>query len=75
MVGMVDTMVPRLLREWRNLSACLILIPTTRSYFLSQNAAIAAGTISAITLNLKVLGIGDGLTVRHSPSLKFKLYS
>lgn len=32
-------------------------------YFLSQNAAIAAGKITGITLNLKVLGVGDGLTV------------
>jgi hypothetical protein len=32
-------------------------------YFLSQNAAIAAGTVTGIPLNLKVLGVGDGLTV------------
>ncbi|KAJ7089473.1 serine carboxypeptidase [Mycena epipterygia] len=36
--------------------------PAFAVYFLSQNAAIAAGTISGITLNLKTLGIGDGLT-------------
>ncbi|KAF8227953.1 alpha/beta-hydrolase [Tricholoma matsutake] len=36
--------------------------PTFAAYFLSQNAGIAAGTVSGITLNLKVLGIGDGLT-------------
>ncbi|KAF8960015.1 serine carboxypeptidase [Flammula alnicola] len=36
--------------------------PTFAAYFLSQNAAIANGTVSGITLNLKVLGIGDGLT-------------
>ncbi|KAK0477322.1 serine carboxypeptidase [Armillaria novae-zelandiae] len=36
--------------------------PTFAAYFLSQNAAIAAGTISGLTLNLKVLGVGDGLT-------------
>lgn len=45
------------------------------SYFLSQNAGIAAGTVSGITLNLKVLGIGDGLTVRHSLLLLSKLFS
>jgi len=33
------------------------------SYFIDQNAAIAAGTISGIPINLKVLGIGNGLTV------------
>jgi hypothetical protein len=32
-------------------------------FFLSQNAAIAAGTVSGLKLNLKVLGVGDGLTV------------
>lgn len=32
------------------------------SYFLQQNAAIAKGSISGISLNLQVLGVGDGLT-------------
>lgn len=36
--------------------------PAFAAHFLSQNAAIAAGRTSGITLNLKVLGIGDGLT-------------
>ncbi|KIJ99955.1 hypothetical protein K443DRAFT_101288 [Laccaria amethystina LaAM-08-1] len=36
--------------------------PTFAAHFLSQNAAIAAGRAYGITLNLKVLGIGDGLT-------------
>ncbi|KAK7045221.1 carboxypeptidase, partial [Favolaschia claudopus] len=36
--------------------------PTFAAYFLSQNAAIAAGTVSGLTLNLKTLGVGDGLT-------------
>ncbi|KAF5343788.1 hypothetical protein D9757_007134 [Collybiopsis confluens] len=36
--------------------------PTFAAYFLAQNAAIAAGSISGITLNLKTLGVGDGLT-------------
>ena len=38
--------------------------PTFASYFLDQNDAIAAGSVDGITLNLKVLGVGDGLTVR-----------
>ena len=38
--------------------------PTFATYFLSQNAAIDAGTASGVKLNLKVLAIGDGLTVR-----------
>ncbi|KAG7088981.1 hypothetical protein E1B28_012927 [Marasmius oreades] len=36
--------------------------PTFAAYFLSQNAAIASGKISGIPLNLKALGVGDGLT-------------
>ncbi|KAK7050507.1 carboxypeptidase [Favolaschia claudopus] len=36
--------------------------PTFAAYFLSQNAAIAAGTLSGVPLNLKTLGIGDGMT-------------
>ncbi|KAJ6609023.1 serine carboxypeptidase [Mycena sp. CBHHK59/15] len=36
--------------------------PTFAAYFLSQNAAIAAGTATGVNLNLKVLGIGNGLT-------------
>ncbi|KAG7444067.1 alpha/beta-hydrolase [Guyanagaster necrorhizus] len=36
--------------------------PTFAAYFLSQNEAIASRTISGLTLNLKVLGVGDGLT-------------
>ncbi|CAL1708590.1 unnamed protein product [Somion occarium] len=36
--------------------------PTFAAYFLQQNAAIANGTISGIPINLKVLGVGDGLT-------------
>jgi carboxypeptidase C (cathepsin A) len=37
--------------------------PVFAAHFLSQNAAIAAGTITGIHLNLHVLGIGNGLTV------------
>ncbi|KAF8513531.1 serine carboxypeptidase [Gautieria morchelliformis] len=36
--------------------------PTFAAYFLQQNAAISAGTISGVPINLKVLGVGDGLT-------------
>lgn len=36
--------------------------PTMASYFLDQNAAIAAGSLSGIPINLQVLGIGNGLT-------------
>ncbi|KAL1743846.1 Alpha/Beta hydrolase protein [Schizophyllum fasciatum] len=36
--------------------------PTFASHFLDQNEAIASGSVDGITLNLKVLGVGDGLT-------------
>ncbi|KAJ7596121.1 serine carboxypeptidase [Mycena floridula] len=36
--------------------------PIIANYFLTQNVAIASGTVSGIPLNLKVLGIGDGMT-------------
>jgi carboxypeptidase C (cathepsin A) len=36
--------------------------PTFAAFFLQQNAAIAAGTVSGVPINLKVLGVGDGLT-------------
>ncbi|KAJ7017050.1 Alpha/Beta hydrolase protein [Mycena alexandri] len=36
--------------------------PVFAKYFLEQNAVIAAGTLSGRHLNLKTLGIGNGLT-------------
>ncbi|KAF8887449.1 serine carboxypeptidase [Gymnopilus junonius] len=36
--------------------------PTFASYFLAQNAAIASGSVTGITLKLGFLGIGDGIT-------------
>ncbi|TRM69437.1 Alpha/Beta hydrolase protein [Schizophyllum amplum] len=36
--------------------------PTFAAYFLAQNDAIASGSVDGQTLNLKVLGVGDGLT-------------
>ncbi|QRW00147.1 Serine carboxypeptidase [Ceratobasidium sp. AG-Ba] len=40
--------------------------PTFASYFLDQNAAIAAGTIAGTKINLKVLSVGNGLTDPYS---------
>ncbi|KAF8610127.1 serine carboxypeptidase [Ceratobasidium sp. AG-I] len=40
--------------------------PTFAAYFLSQNAAIAAGTITGTKINLKVLSVGNGLTDPYS---------
>ncbi|KAJ7652545.1 serine carboxypeptidase [Mycena rosella] len=36
--------------------------PTFATHFLTQNAAISAGTVKGLHLNLKTLGIGNGLT-------------
>ncbi|PPQ79774.1 hypothetical protein CVT24_010109 [Panaeolus cyanescens] len=36
--------------------------PTFAAHILKQNAAIAAGSVSGLKLNLEVLGIGNGLT-------------
>ncbi|KAA1476177.1 serine carboxypeptidase [Dentipellis sp. KUC8613] len=36
--------------------------PTFAAYFLQQNAAITKGSVSGIPINLKYLGVGDGLT-------------
>ena len=34
-------------------------------HFLQQNAAIRSGTASGVTINLNVLGIGNGITVTY----------
>ncbi|KAI0374464.1 serine carboxypeptidase [Pilatotrama ljubarskyi] len=36
--------------------------PTIAAYILDQNAGIANGTVNGTSINLKFLGIGDGLT-------------
>ncbi|KAJ3556291.1 hypothetical protein NM688_g2106 [Phlebia brevispora] len=36
--------------------------PTFAAYFLQQNEGIANGTVSGLPINLKFLGVGDGLT-------------
>ncbi|KAG8713828.1 hypothetical protein FRC08_012751 [Ceratobasidium sp. 394] len=45
--------------------------PVFAAYFLSQNAAIDAGTVSGVKINLKVLSIGNGLT---DPYLQYPGY-
>ena len=37
------------------------------SYLLEQNAGIANGSVNGTTINLKFLGVGDGLTVSAFP--------
>ncbi len=47
----------------------VVFLPLTVSacsYFLEQNAAIQKGNVKGEIINLKVLGIGNGITVRGS---------
>jgi hypothetical protein len=41
----------------------LMLTVNDCRYFLQQNAGIKDGTVSGLPINLKVLGIGNGLVV------------
>ena len=61
----VDTMAQRLQRTSYDVVVFLTLTMRPSRYFLQQNAAILDGTANGVTINLKVLGIGNGLTVRH----------
>ncbi|KAI0749825.1 serine carboxypeptidase [Daedaleopsis nitida] len=45
--------------------------PIFAKYFLEQNAAIDRGTLTGVTINMKVLGIGDGLT---DPLVQYESY-
>ena len=47
----------------------LALTGSVYRYFLQQNDAIRCGTVKGQIINLKVLGIGDGLTVGRLESL------
>ncbi|GLB40492.1 putative peptidase S10 family protein [Lyophyllum shimeji] len=46
--------------------------PAFAAHFLAQNSAIAAGTVQGLNLNLKVLGIGNGLT---DPLIQYAQYA
>jgi methylglyoxal synthase len=61
-----DTMALHLQRASHDVVVFFPLTMKACSYFLQQNAAIQHGRIRGITINLKVLGIGNGLTVRRS---------
>jgi hypothetical protein len=62
----VDTTVLVLLRASHGMVNVLVLTVNDCRYFLQQNAAIKYGTVTGVPINLKVLGIGNGLTVRCS---------
>jgi hypothetical protein len=69
---MAVIMVLHLQRMSHYVTYVVIFIPLTVSvcrYFLQQNDAIRYGTVKGEIINLKVLGIGDGLTVGRLESL------
>jgi hypothetical protein len=59
-----DTMALNLQRASHDVVVFLQLTVGAYSCFLQQNAAIQDGTVKGATINLKVLGIGNGVTVR-----------
>lgn len=64
---MAVIMGPHSLRTFRRPRAFSLsrVIEESISYFLRQNLAILEGKVKGFPLNLQVLGIGDGLTVRY----------
>ena len=63
------TLALHLQRAFQDVVVFLVLTVTAYSYFLEQNAAILDGTVEGVNINLKVLGIGNGITVRHQGCL------
>ena len=54
----------RYVRLMKWLCASILTVENCR-YFLQQNTAIERGEVTGLCINLKVLGIGDGITVRR----------
>ena len=65
---MVDTMALYLQSESYDVVVSTLLT-STRRYFLKQNDAIRKGSVKGEIINLKTLGIGNGITVRCSECL------
>ena len=66
---MAVTMALQLQRQFRYCilqSSARRLTPPFYRHILDQNAGIANGTVNGTVINLKYLGIGNGLTVSHS---------
>lgn len=49
-----------------NVVVSISLTVKSSRYFLDQNTQIEKGTVKGEIINLKALGIGNGLTVWHS---------
>ena len=63
---MVVIMVQRLRRESTFFQQYVSMLTSGQSHFLKQNAAIAGGSLTGVPINLKVLGVGNGITVRQT---------
>jgi hypothetical protein len=63
---MADTSAPHLQRAYYDMVIFLPLTVGACRYFLQQNTAIRVGTVKGISINLKQLGIGNGLIVWRS---------
>jgi hypothetical protein len=60
---MADTLALYLQRASHYVVVFLPLTVSACRYFLQKNAAIRLGTLKALPINLKVLGIGNGFIV------------
>ena len=70
-----DTMALHLQRTPYDVVVFLLLTWSDCRYFLQQNAAIKHGTVKGVNINLKFLGLGNGLTVRASVMPHLRTYS
>jgi hypothetical protein len=52
-------------RASHDLVVCILLTVSSCRYFLQQNDAIRRGSVEGEIIELKILGIGNGLTVRR----------
>ena len=62
---MADTMALYSHRASREVAVSVLLTVSSCRYFLQQNDAIRKGSVKGEIINLKILGIGNGLTVRR----------
>jgi hypothetical protein len=63
---MADIMDLYLQSASHNVVISISLTVKPRRYFLDQNTQIKKGAVKGEIINLKALGIGNGLTVWHS---------
>jgi hypothetical protein len=62
---MADTMDLYSHRASNDVGVSILLTVSSCRYFLQQNDAIRKGSVTGEIINLKILGIGNGFTVRR----------